>query len=146
MNFRKIAQRRQINRVEPVWGRMRIRKHELTASNKSGRSDKNQQIATLPLSINCLTKEQRMNEENISHQRLDRRANPLWENYEALIEQAVLFQDVYCVHDLNPKMEKALFISAIKENKIFLSEGYSLRYLIDKDIESAWNKFYGEAA
>ena len=138
MNFRKIAQRRQINRVEPVWGRMRIRKHELTASNNMGGVTRTNCHPTTFHQL--LKKEQRMNEENIA------RFNPLWENYEALIEQAVLFQDVYCVHDLNPEMEKALFISAIKENKIFLSGGYSLRYLIDKDIESTWNKFYGEAA
>lgn len=144
MNFGKLTQKRLRNRVEPVWGRMRIRKHELTASNNMGGvTNENCHPTTFH---KLLIKEQRMNKENISHQRLDMRVNPLWNDYDALIEQAVLYQDVYCVQDLNPEMEKALFISAIKENKIFLSEGYSLRYLIDKDIESTWNKFYGEAA
>lgn len=145
MNFRKLTQNKLRNREKPVWGRMRILKHELTASNKSGRSD-NEQLPPYHLPLNA-KKEQKMIHENISHYHLDKRINPLWSNYDALIEQAVLFQDVYCIRDLNPEMEKAIHIAAIKENKISLSEGgYDLRYLIDKDIESLWNKFYGEAA
>lgn len=87
-----------------------------------------------------------MIKENISHYHLDKRVNPIWDDYDSLIEQAVLYQDVYCIQDLNPEMEKAIHISAIKENKISLSEGYDLVHLIDKDIEFTWNKFYGEAA
>lgn len=144
MNFRKLTQKRLRNRVKPVWGGMRVRKHELTVSNNSGRSD-NDQLPPYHLPLNAIS-EQKMIKENISHYHLDKRVNPIWDDYDSLIEQAVLYQDVYCIQDLNPEMEKAIHISAIKENKIFLSEGYDLGHLVDKDIESIWNKFYGEAA
>lgn len=47
----------------------------------------------------------------------DAKKDPLWENFDALIEQAVVHQNVSRYCDLNEKMKWALAVTALRENK-----------------------------